>query len=1055
MELVRSNRTEALADALATQVRDQPLAPWEKEVIVVQSRGMERWLSLALTERLGIWASSWFPFPRRLTEWVLENLGRGRAEGADPYEPNRLMWTIAEELRQSPPEELADYVGRGDEERTLRLASQVARVFDDYVVFRPDLLARWSNDRETHWQAELWQRLRKLLGPTDLATRITEATKALESETKSHSLPLTRLHLFSLETLPPLFLQFFTELSRSVQTTMYLLEPSREYVGDVVPKREREALEPGAREGHALLSDIGRLSRDFQQLLLETDGAAGRQVEAFESPGRETLLRSIQSDILEFRSPPEPEARQPARADDHSISVHACTGPMREAHAVHDLVRGALEDDPSLRPEDIVIMTPDLDAYAPVFRAVFGEGKGHRIPFEVHDRRTRDDASFYDDFLAALEVLDSRFSVLDVMRLLDTSSMRNEARFTQEERARLTELLSAAGVRWGIDAAHRREQGFPEEGLHAWQSGLDRLFLGFAAMPDSAAVFEGLLPRGAPSLGDAELIARLSALCGVLFELQQRTRGPLPLDTWADELGRLCVRLFSEDDETSSAVRNVRDALESLRTLAAEGGYTGRVSLETVRRELRRRLVNQTPPAGFLRRGVTVTELVPLRSVPFRVVCLAGMSEDAFPRGDDRPSFDRTRDAHRPGDRNKRDDDRHSFLQALLCARDRLIVTYSAPPGGLRTSANPSPVVSELRESVNDYYASSGGEGLLEPVVHPLHAFDPACFGGGAVPKSFSSRYAEIGRVVSGEPAPMPRLELRAEVKVEDDAQSLGVGELANWLWNPMKQFIDRVLRAQFERSELYEPTGALTELSPLDAAKVGDTALRAGLRSNALLRYLDAAPEFPDGNWGRFRRQRLAREVEAIAAREALAAPRSPVRTEQLELTVGGTLLEGTLDGVTETLRLIKRFTKPGRRAELVVWIEHLMMQAAAGPLPSRTDLVLRGEASTVELVSFEPVDDPHAELEALVEMYQRSQEAPLPLIERASREFAEAFDGGEQTAFRKARDQIKKQRRWDDRIAFILGPDDPFTNRDWGNAFKEATLAVYGPLLKHRRGR
>ena len=246
MELVRSNRTEALADALARQVRDQPLAPWEKEVIVVQSRGMERWLSLALTERLGIWANPWFPFPRRLIEWVLEDLGRGRAEGADPYEPKRLMWTLAEELRQSPPKELADYLGRHDEERTLRLASQVARVFDDYVVFRPDVLARWSNDGETHWQAELWQRVRQRLGPTDLATRITEASKALRSETENQSVRLTRLHLFSLETLPPLFLRFFTELSRTVQTTMYLLEPSKEYVGDVAPKREREALEPAA-----------------------------------------------------------------------------------------------------------------------------------------------------------------------------------------------------------------------------------------------------------------------------------------------------------------------------------------------------------------------------------------------------------------------------------------------------------------------------------------------------------------------------------------------------------------------------------------------------------------------------------------------------------------------------------------------------------------------------------------------------------------------------------------------------------------------------------------
>ena len=72
----------------------------------------------------------------------------------------------------------------------------------------------------------------------------------------------------------------------------------------------------------------------------------------------------------------------------------------------------------------IVVMTPDLDTYAPVFRAVFGERGEHRIPYEIHDRKTREDASFYDDFLAILEVLDSRFSVLDVVRLMDSRSLQ-------------------------------------------------------------------------------------------------------------------------------------------------------------------------------------------------------------------------------------------------------------------------------------------------------------------------------------------------------------------------------------------------------------------------------------------------------------------------------------------------------------------------------------------------------------------------------------------------------------------------------------------------------
>ena len=1054
MELIRSNRTEALADALTAQVRESPLDPFEKDVVVVQSRGMERWLTLALTERLGVWANPWFPFPRALIEWALGELDAGQTENSKAYDRARLKWTIAELLLDAPPRDLADYVSSSsDDDRVLRLSTSVASVFDEYVMYRPDLLKRWVNGEEDHWQATLWRRVVDRLGPHDLASQIDEGIAILRSGKANDAIELRRLHLFSVETLPPLFLHFFSELAGVVPTLVYSLEPSNQYLGDIPTRSERAANGLSELDGHAFLADVGRLSRDFQQLLISVEDRAGDRGDLFAAPGRSNLLRSVQSDILEFKPPPERTEREPIDPGDRSISIHACTGPMREAQVLHDLVRGALEDDPRLRPEDIVVMTPDLDTYAPVFRAVFGERERHRIPYEVHDRRTRDDASFYDDFLSVLEVLDSRFSVLDLVRLMDASSMRESFRFNPDERSRLADLLAAAGVRWGIDADHRAEHDFPREALHTWTAGLDRLFLGFASMPDSVEVFGGLLPRGAPSLGDAELIARLSRLCDLLFAFQRRTRRPLGLGAWANELGRLCSELFAEDDDVSPAVRVLRDALDSLRALASGSGYTGAVSLKTVRRELASWLVRETPAVGFLRRGVTLTELVPLRSVPFEVVCLIGMSEDAFPRADDRPSFDRTRDEHRPGDRNKRDDDRHSFLQALLCAREQLIITYSAPPTNLRTSPNPSPVVWELRETVQRYYRAEEGGELLEPVQHPLHAFDPAYFSESALHRSFSSRYTEIARALAKLPTPPAPAELVAPR--EELAGSLSVGELTRWLWNPMAAFIDEVLKARFDSAELYEPTGALTELTPLAASKVGNEALRNGLRAESLDAYLEAAPEFPDGNWGALERRHLKREIEAVDQRERGVIRGEATRAELLEVEVGGTSLGARLDGLLAERRVVTRFTKPARRTELSTWVEHLLMQCAEETLPKTTDLVLRGGESGATLVSFGPVDEPRRELEGLLRLYRACKEAPLPLLERASREFAEAFDKGEDKARKKADDRLARQRRWDKRLAFVLGSDDPFADEQWANGFREAALAVYEPLLKHRSER
>ncbi len=1058
MRLIRSNRTENLADALAEAVRRDPLPPFEREAIVVQSRGMERWLTLALAERLGVWSNPFFPFPRVVIEQTLEDLAVGSAEQARRYDPDRLKWIVAKLLVQSAPTDLRAYLGEPtDDDRALRLAGILAEVFDRYVVFRPDTLRRWLEDDDPDWQAVLWRRVVGEIGPHDLSFRIESALAALRAGATG-DLRFERLHLFSLETLPPLFLRFFSELSRAVPTTLYVLEPSSEYLGDLDPAPQLSlAVEVEPHGAHPLLASAGRLSRDFQQVLLEFDESFLDRADAFETPGRSTLLSAVQTDILELRGPPPENDRPIVDASDDSISIHACPGPMREAQVLHDRIREALEADPSLQPEDIAVMTPDLETYAPVFRAVFGQGHRNGIPYEVHDRRTREDAPLFDDFLAVLEVLDSRFSVMDLVRLMDAGSLREELRFSPEERSRLTELLAAAGVRWGIDAEHRAELEFPAEDLHTWRAGLGRLFLGFASMPDAMEVFQGLLPRGAPSLGDAALVARLSRLCSVLFDLRERVSHPLYIRTWVTELERLANLLFEEDEDTGAAVRTLRATLQGLEASAAEAGYEGSLSLRAMRREIGLSLAKSTPPVGFLRRGVTLTELVPLRSVPFRVLCLVGMGEETFPRNDERPAFDETRKRHRPGDRSKRHDDRHSFLQAILCARDRLIITYSAPTRGLHAEASPSPLVWELCETVNRYYQAPERDPLSSPVVHPLHAFDARYFDGEELPQSFSDRQLQIARALREAPKERPRIEL--ETEPTEPKTSLSVGELASWLWSPAKAFLDRVVRARFDTSAMYEPRGALTEISRLDAAVVGNGALRAGLQGEALAAYLEAAPEFPDGSAGRLERRSLRREIEAFhGTRRALESGHA-LRSERIATTLGDLTVSSRLDGLAPHHRIVERFTRAGRKGELTTWLEHLLMQAApGGPRPEDTHVVLRGARARPCVVSFRPVKEPARILGDALELYRACLRAPLPIFEQSSRTYAESLVGkaGDRAgALRKAREKLARSREWDPRLDYLLGPEDPFDDADWAEGFEQAALTLYEPLLAHRSER
>lgn len=1054
MELLRSNRTENLADALAALIRSAPLGAFESEAIVVQSRGMERWLTLAMASRLGVWSNPSFPFPRAAIECVLEDLALGPSEQSKAYDPLRLKWTIAELLHEETPSDLRGYLGESvDPDRVLRLSTSLSTVFDGYVVYRPKLLESWTKGEGTVWQAELWRRISSRLGPHDLASRIGRGLAELQSKASSKQMGFKRLHLFSLETLPPLFLGFFAALSRSIPTYLYLLTPTTEYVSNIDKAGQLSlAIGPSVEEGHPLLMALGNLAKDFQELLLDADSSVLREEDRFTKASRGTLLRSLQTDILEFRPPPEATGRETIATSDDSISVHACTSPMREVLVLHDVILAALEDDPSLRPEDIVVMAPDLEAYAPAFRAVFGQQDAARIPYEVHDRRTRDDSDFYDDFLAILDVLESRFSVLDVVRLMDAQSLREEFRFSPTERARITELLEAAGIRWGIDADHRNELGFPAESLHTWRAGFGRLFLGFASMPETNQVFRGLVPRGDLSLGDAELVARLSRLCNVLFDFHKHVQKPTLTVTWVTLLGELSSALFDEEDDDSGAVRVLRSSLEDLSALVEAGGFRRPVSLKSIRREITRLMLKGTPAAGFLRRGVTLSELVPLRSVPFRMVCLIGMSEEGFPRADDRPSFDLRRAEPLLGDRNKRSDDRHSFLQAILCARDRLAITYSAPVTSARSTPTPSPVVAGLADTVDRYYVRDGEVSPLVPVAHPLHAFDQAYFTEGSPFSSFSQRHLRIAEAMTRPSIEPARVELRAEPETVEDV--LSIHSLTQWIWHPTREFIQKRLRTRFNDSALYEPARALTTMGPLEAFRVGNEALEASLTGDELRMFLQAAPEFPDGSWGELNRDRLSHEIEVVLARREEISGHREESVRMLSIEIGGVTLEGRVDGLLGDRRIKHRFNKAETKTEVTTWLEHLLMQASADPtLPRTSDLVLRATDSRANVVTFSPVDDARALLGELVELYRTSQTSPVPLLNRPSLIYVDhVLRNKAEVALTNAQTQQRKDRRWDRYARFAWGQAGPFTDEAWTKQFEATSLSVYEPLFRHR---
>ena len=1092
MHVHRSNKMERLVEALARVVRVPAGGPLEPEHIVVQGRGMERWLGKELAERFGVWANPSFPFPRALLEQAFAAV-LGDDEQVKPWQPEDAVWSIAALLPALEGDVMAPvrrYLASGDPLRTFQLAERVARVLDQYVVYRPGMILRWErgNDEgvpsEHLWQPALWRALRERDGFVHVANRSEQLIRCIHDATGPIDGFPKRVSLFGVSTLPPLYLRLFAALSRQIDVHLFVLSPSSEYWAEVRSKRAQ--LRELARrrgtsdlsdedlcfdEGHPLLASLGKIGRDFQSVLESSVDYAETEADLYEAASADTLLARLQRGMLELREP------EPQSLDDHdeSIRIHSCHGPMREIEVLHDQLLDLFERDPTLEPHDVVVMTPDIDAYAPVIQAVFERRPGEpgAIPFHVADRGVRATHPVVDAFEDTLDVLAGRFPASAVIDLLSATPVREKLGIEAEEIDTVRRWVVDSGIRWGVDAEHRAELGQPRTAQNTWRFGLDRLLLGWALDPMGDRTFAGVLPHEDVEGSAGELVGRLVAFAEMLFDFRLRVQEPHTAREWRDILGELLDRACRSDPTNAHEHQLVRRALAGLADRAERAGFDERIPLRAYRELLRGALAGDLPVRSFLAGGVTFCQLVPMRSIPFRVVCLIGMSDGAFPRGERPLDFDLAARAPRIGDRTPRDDDRYLFLEALLSARDRLIVTYVGQSIHDNTRRPPSVLISELVDALSGMVPPGDTDRLRDRVFvsHPLQPFSPRYFTR-EEPALFSYAAQNLAgaRALLGErterrpfieaPLAEPPAEPRLGVTLED---------LERFFKRPLATFLERRLSLYVGEDVRPIPDREPIVLDALEQWAVGDRLVArslAGADAKRSLHAIRASGVLPVGALGDVVYDDIAPVAREVAQRVNDLFPTDPLAPRDVDEDIGGFRVTGTLRGLHPTGQLEAQYSKLAGRSELALFIRHLVLGIVAHDLPMRSVLVGRGDGGGAGTVVFDPVADPRGALEELLALYRLGQRVPLLLFDKASPQYA--FE------LAKSRDPKKARAAAWRGYHRNLGcdRDDPYVRQVFGDidptepgfdpfagsvpgypSFAEVAERVWLPLISHRR--
>ncbi len=893
--IYRASRLEALLDPLLALMDSAPpehvLQPHS---VIAAHPGMKQWLTRAIARKRGpggIAANIDIVLPSIWLDRLAQHVLGEEAIALRPYRRETLRWRIHEVLGGIDSAQISNYL-RGDDvpRRRFQLADRLARIYSQYLVYRTDWLQAWargeSGPTDSGLLAPLWQKLRADIAQPHRGERLGQLIAKLQGG-KIALAASEPLHVFGVSHLAPSELAVLRAVASHRMVVLYVPDPCGEYWGGLrgdrrhlldllkltpdaadQPKVSSEIASAFLDQDHPLLASWGRLGQHFMLSLADSDALIDERhwLDRTDTPTLETRLQRVQESVRQLSprliavndSDPSADASIDPRAD-RSLRVHACHTRLRELEVLRDVLLRERVENPQLKPSDILVTMPNVEAYLPLLPAVFGQAGRHggALPWHLADVSVASAQPLFAAFRQLLDLPQSRISAPEVIDLLKTASIARRFGVSDGDVDVIAVWLRNARVAWGLDGPFRQRFDAPPIAEHTFAWAMDRMLTGYVMgdRGDDEAIVQ---------LGEDTLIAPVQGIHGPQAALLGKLdRVLIELATWcresfqtrrASEWAALLEQRFEamfQIDPTDPEARDARSQLLGfVRAIATEPAVSGLdpvLEFSVVRDVLLGNLAAVSDRQAFLIGGMTVCGMVPQRAVPFRVIAVLGLNDGEYPRADGDGGLDLMLKHPRLGDRDQRSDDRYLFLETLMSARDMLHLSYIGESVRDAKPRNPATPLAELMTLLDQAAGvSHGDDDSKRPwlVRHPLQAFDERYFNGSDEALfSFRGDLAalQIGDTGGATPAFVrdaepPAVSLSTRTDGDDDV----IVSLREWLGyykDPARQLLESELQLRLdalsdERLRDSEPLEDRTE--PLDT--IAKRAFLIAAKSNAVV---------------------------------------------------------------------------------------------------------------------------------------------------------------------------------------------------------------------------
>ena len=1022
-----SNSVAALADRLIDKLsacHDNPLAI---RTVVVPHPEMGRWLARRMATQNGICANTNFELPSACL-WRLIAQRNPAMPARNPLKPEVLVLRLLAAFSQQPPAPLQKFLYGKDQLAVLSMARQLARLFDQYLSYRPQWILDWESGGGSSWQAALWRQL----GTAQewhwaralewlLATGHTARIGAGQSQA---------LELFGLPSLAPEFVRAFAALAEKAEIRCYHWSPCSEYWGDIVGRKQSVAKPTDHLEiGNPLLGSLGCQLRDFSDLLLEYETSSDQEYQPPELGG---CLAGVQSEILNLTAP---RHQQVVVLD--SIQIHACHSRRREVEVCHDRLLDLFEHNSELRPDQVKILAPDISQYSADIESVFGAAAAAvKLPYRIVDSRQQAVGAVS----ACLELLRAMREPINnrvLLQLLSCKPLARCFRIDADGCELVSHWIAAAGGYGDADLA--AEAG----GKFGWDAAAQRLLLG-SMLEDSLWSAASLRSAGPVASSDLDLLGAFLELVDALTAAQQMASEDRSLEAWCSWALQIIGQLLLLDAQGEYEKQLVFTAVERLRKRSLASGFSGPVELRLFLHLLEPEVEALAAGSQGARGGITFASASSQRLIPARVIYALGLNDGEFPAAEGATELDLIARSPQRGDGSRRQDDRQIFLEWLCNAGDVLLLSFVGRDIRDNSERTPSPLVGELLD-----YLGWGGVARSESrncvIEHPAQAFSRR-YGRSDGLFTYNSNYV-VGAASSDRQGFLDRS------LPKDELEEVALAELGKFLENPARQFLSQNLGAWLSIDRQPKETLAPSEVNSLAAFALKSALIEqylAGWEHQQSKAWILSDVAVPDTPIGEAAVTAMFSTSTSIARRLQALTADIPGRCLSGRLPLGKLNLSGQVAEIYDQTRVISRAGKARPKVFLKLWVEHLFCNAIE--IPKATGITSIAVCEDQQII-FEPVDDARQILKTLLALYCAGQTEPVPLFPETSRVFATRYARGEQVALKAAAQALisTEYRRGDDDDVYIARMLQAGLALDQG--FQDTALAVWRPLLDHLR--